>query len=430
MVFGLGATTRRSEESIRWSDEDANESIRPRELMHVQQYAPLYQRIASEVSGAGPIVASKDSLVKTMKRATTMVKLCKLHSMVCLGEEMVHGTRSSPCHNDDQDNNDHNNNDGDEDGFFIDSIDDTFSGGVPEVRANPSEEAKSVGFGGLAGGMQRSMSAASLTSSHRLRMIDILEVDDETKTEDDLLGKEEQCSASWPQPLGEESCVPLNDLVDKHPADINKTDRSQLTNSSHSSHSKDVTPLLRSSSGGMPVRSCLKTSNNSLGSLIDGGQLSINSANSPGMKRNVSFSSIEIRSYGIILGDAPTANGPAISLDWKYDPAKTRECNIDAYENEVSGPLGCPHQDYDDDRPRRRGRHELWMPPSYRHYLLMRECGYSRGEIDSSMKEAQRALQRRAQTAKKAKLGLDPFEEALEKARKKVALVGRFLKRT
>jgi hypothetical protein len=175
----------------------------------------------------------------------------------------------------------------------------------------------------------------------------------------------------------------------------------------------------------MPLRSCIKTCNNSLGSLIDGGHLSINPDNPPGMKRNVSFSSIEVRSYGVILGDAPTAKGPAISLDWKYDPADTRECMIDAYENEVGGAFECPHQDDNPARPRiRRQKHELWMPPSHRQFLLMRELGYSRGEIEVAMKEARLASQRRAQTAKKAKLGLEPFEEVLEEARKKFALVG------
>jgi hypothetical protein len=65
----------------------------------------------------------------------------------------------------------------------------------------------------------------------------------------------------------------------------------------------------------MPLRLCIKTCNNSLGNLIDGGQLLINPQNSPGMKRNVSFSSIKVHSYGIILGDAPTAKGLAILLN-------------------------------------------------------------------------------------------------------------------
>ena len=64
------------------------------------------------------------------------------------------------------------------------------------------------------------------------------------------------------------------------------------------------------------------------------------------------------------------------------------------------------------------------MPPSHCQYLLMREWGYSHGEIKAAMKKARRASQRRAQTSKKEKLGLEPFEESLEKARKKVALVG------
>ena len=64
------------------------------------------------------------------------------------------------------------------------------------------------------------------------------------------------------------------------------------------------------------------------------------------------------------------------------------------------------------------------MPPLHRQFLLMRDWGYSRGEIEAAMKEAWLASQHRAQTAKKAKLGLELFKEALEKARKKFALVG------
>jgi len=149
------------------------------------------------------------------------------------------------------------------------------------------------------------------------------------------------------------------------------------------------------------------------------------------MKRNVSFSSIEIRSYAITLGDAPTSSGPPISLDWKYNPAETRECTVDAYESEVNNESAFSHQVHDDDpatsRQRRLGR-ELWMTPIDRQYLLMREWGYSRTEIDRAMKEARKVSQRRAQTAKKAKMGLEPLEEVLEKARRKVASVGRSLK--
>jgi hypothetical protein len=78
MVFGGWRTTRQS-------IDDLDESIRPRDLMHVQLYVPLYQRIASEMSGAGPQM-SKDATsllageagnegAKVMMRATAMSEM-------------------------------------------------------------------------------------------------------------------------------------------------------------------------------------------------------------------------------------------------------------------------------------------------------------------------------------------------------------------
>ncbi len=90
-----------------------------------------------------------------------------------------------------------------------------------------------------------------------------------------------------------------------------------------------------------------------------------------------------------LVAVAGMANGLAILLDWKYNPAKTRECTIDAYKNKVSDALNN-----DLARPRiRRHKHELWMLSSHHQYLLMQEWGYSRGEIKALMKEVQQALQ-------------------------------------
>eukprot|EP00804_Cyclotella_cryptica_P014464 CCRYP_004798-RA/>CCRYP_004798-RA protein AED:0.12 eAED:0.12 QI:0/-1/0/1/-1/1/1/0/389 len=126
--------------------------------------------------------------------------------------------------------------------------------------------------------------------------------------------------------------------------------------------------------------------------------------------RNVSFSSLEIRSYNVTLGDAPTSNGPAISLDWEYDPQST-VIQIDDYENERIST--------------RRSKHEMLMPPSYRQYLLMREAGFSRGEIQRAVDQARRIAKERDRTRRN--LALQPVEEALETARKKF---GRLVKRS
>ncbi|KAL7484952.1 hypothetical protein ACHAW6_010551 [Cyclotella cf. meneghiniana] len=126
--------------------------------------------------------------------------------------------------------------------------------------------------------------------------------------------------------------------------------------------------------------------------------------------RNVSFSSLEIRSYNLTLGDAPTSKGPAISLDWEYDPQST-VVQIDDYENER--------------RSTRRSKHEMLMPPSYRQYLLMREAGFTRGEIQRAVDQARRLAKERERTRRN--LALQPVEEVLETAKKKF---GRLVRRS
>jgi len=62
-----------------------------------------------------------------------------------------------------------------------------------------------------------------------------------------------------------------------------------------------------------PLRSSLKKeSSESLYNLDS----SMKSTGSNKMRRNVSFGSLEIRSYPVTLGDAPTTNGPPVQLDW------------------------------------------------------------------------------------------------------------------
>jgi hypothetical protein len=119
------------------------------------------------------------------------------------------------------------------------------------------------------------------------------------------------------------------------------------------------------------------------------------------MKRNVSFTSLEIRSYNITLGDAPTLNGPPISLDWDHSAPETHR--IDAYEEARTD--------------RRRSKHEMLMPPSHRRYLLMREAGFPRGEIQKAVEEAKRVAENRRRTRKNVKL--QPVEEILESGKRK-----------
>lgn len=127
------------------------------------------------------------------------------------------------------------------------------------------------------------------------------------------------------------------------------------------------------------------------------------------MKRNVSFSSLEIRSYNITVGDAPTPNGVPLSLDWEYDPSETETYDVNVYES---------------NRGTRREKHEMYVPNQYRVYLLMRDAGVSRREIKMAIEESRSSFKRRQQTVKNLKM--QPVEEALEKTKRKfVKLTGR-----
>eukprot|EP00585_Thalassiosira_rotula_P011525 CAMPEP_0196140524 /NCGR_PEP_ID=MMETSP0910-20130528/7398_1 /TAXON_ID=49265 /ORGANISM="Thalassiosira rotula, Strain GSO102" /LENGTH=139 /DNA_ID=CAMNT_0041401397 /DNA_START=237 /DNA_END=655 /DNA_ORIENTATION=- len=93
----------------------------------------------------------------------------------------------------------------------------------------------------------------------------------------------------------------------------------------------------------------LKSSFKSVSSSSDESDTSDHSKRNGGLRRNVSFSSLEIRSYNITLGDAPTPN--AISLDWEYDPSATEEHQVDHYEHHRNENAPPSEQAGDDHAP-------------------------------------------------------------------------------
>ena len=120
---------------------------------------------------------------------------------------------------------------------------------------------------------------------------------------------------------------------------------------------------------------------------------------------NVSFSSLEMRSYNVTVGDAPTSAGPPVSLDWEYDPNST--CyDVDYYESYRS--LEAP----------RRSKAELLMPAYHRRDLLNKEWGYSRGQVDRAALEAKKVAEERKKTRQNLKL--QPMEEAIETTKNKL----------
>eukprot|EP00984_Skeletonema_dohrnii_P025504 scaffold14689_cov139-Skeletonema_dohrnii-CCMP3373.AAC.1 len=88
-----------------------------------------------------------------------------------------------------------------------------------------------------------------------------------------------------------------------------------------------------------PLKSSLRRSSTSAASTISTSMMDESSTSTIMMdesqsstrRRDVCFTSLEIRSYGVTLGNAPTFYGPPVSLvlDWDYDPAETETYEVD-----------------------------------------------------------------------------------------------------
>ena len=117
--------------------------------------------------------------------------------------------------------------------------------------------------------------------------------------------------------------------------------------------------------------------------------------------RNVCFSTVEIRSYGVTLalglGETPTLRGPPITLDWSHDVAETQLHDVDTYEY-----LRAATPENPTPLNPRRTMSELVIPPSHREYRLM-QAGFSRSQIFAVMEEAQRSVKLRENTVRSFK---------------------------
>ena len=123
--------------------------------------------------------------------------------------------------------------------------------------------------------------------------------------------------------------------------------------------------------------------------------------------RSVSFSKVQVRDYGITVGDNPGgAAGAPVTLGWAYDE---------------HAPLGVDH--YEEHRPGRRSRDEMYMPPSARNDMLLQGVGISRSEMLEAQKQADRIRKQRART--KAWMPLERMEDVLESATRKAKRIGK-----
>ena len=102
-------------------------------------------------------------------------------------------------------------------------------------------------------------------------------------------------------------------------------------------------------------------------------------------KKSVSWDTFEIYSHEIILGDNPAvSSGPPVSIDWEAFDQQT--LSIDDYEKHRANP---------------RVRNEMILPRMVREDLL-RNAGYSRGELKEVSEEIAVIRRQRSRSARDA----------------------------
>mmetsp|Transcript_1480 Transcript_1480/g.1592 ORF Transcript_1480/g.1592 Transcript_1480/m.1592 type:complete len:247 (+) Transcript_1480:124-864(+) len=114
----------------------------------------------------------------------------------------------------------------------------------------------------------------------------------------------------------------------------------------------------------------------------------------------VTFNTVKVREYPIILGDNPSVSeGPPLSIDWVY---------IDVDEFDV--------EEYETTRPSRRGTPEMNIPASIRIDTLKRS-GFTTKDIYQRVKEVKQVKQRRLETT--TMLYRSDMNENIEKTKRR-----------
>ena len=106
-------------------------------------------------------------------------------------------------------------------------------------------------------------------------------------------------------------------------------------------------------------------------------------SSSASLKREVSFSNLEIRQYDVALSDHPSCSyGPPVQLSWEYQKER----------------LVVPVESYEQSRSPRREKEQLVLSYNERRHMLLKQAGYSKKEIKKAMKEVQRVKNERLVT--------------------------------
>ncbi|KAG7361554.1 hypothetical protein IV203_036655 [Nitzschia inconspicua] len=121
------------------------------------------------------------------------------------------------------------------------------------------------------------------------------------------------------------------------------------------------------------------------------------SSSNNSLKRNVSFGSAKIREFNVAISDNPCCSyGPPIGLSWEYQ--EREEVPLETYEASREG--------------NRRQGHSLLLSFYERHFMLIKQGGYSKTEIKETMKEVERVKRERMVTD--LFLPASPLDETME----------------
>lgn len=134
-----------------------------------------------------------------------------------------------------------------------------------------------------------------------------------------------------------------------------------------------------------------------------------NNTNHTMKNRTVSFSQIHVRDYEITVGDNPGGlQGTPVSLGWQYQQH-----------------AAIPVSEYEQHRPQRRSRQELYLPCGARQDMLLHSGGLSRSEVVAAEAAADKIRKQRART--KAWIPLQTLEVLIESATRKAKRMGRIV---
>jgi hypothetical protein len=92
--------------------------------------------------------------------------------------------------------------------------------------------------------------------------------------------------------------------------------------------------------------------------------------------KEVSFASVQVREYPMILGDNPSCtSGPPVTLDWNYNAEASLSCTVDEWESGRDST--------------RRMRTEIRVPSSVRTEWLL-DAGFTPTQVNKAIRDVQK----------------------------------------